>query len=119
MPESPFSPPIASANSTPSKSEPDLLEALKADLLTVYRAVIALERRVNESTVNIAEVKPHLIALKVHTESFPNALREIRRSQVATQKLVAQFDARLRTLETHANVTGASSAVELSPPIQL
>ncbi len=119
MPENPFSSPVAAAYSTPSQPDSQVIEALKADLLTVYRAVIALEKRVNESTVNIAEVKPQLIALKVHSESFPNALREIRRSHAATQKLVAQFDARLRTLEARANATGTSSAVELSPPIHL
>ena len=84
-----------------------MIEAIKGDLLTVYRAVIALEKRVNESTVNLTEVKPQLVALKVHTESFPSALREMRRSNVATQKLITEFDARLRVLESRTHRTGA------------
>ena len=59
-----------------SPNSVEAIEALKSDLLMVYRAVVALEKRVNESTVNMVEVKPQLLALKVHTESFPNALRE-------------------------------------------
>jgi hypothetical protein len=84
---------IASGNS-------EAMEALKADMLMVYRAVIALEKRVNEYTVNMVEIKPQLIALKVHSESFPNALREIRRGQTAIQKALAGFEERLSSLET-------------------
>jgi chromosome segregation ATPase len=87
----------------------DLVEALKSDLLTVYRAVIALEKRVNECTINMTEIKPQLIALKVHAESLPNALRELRRSHTATQQLVSDFDARLKTLEAQMKGTAASS----------
>jgi chromosome segregation ATPase len=83
------------------------IEAIKSDLVMVYRAVVALEKRVNESTVNMVEVKPQLIALKVHTESLPSALREMRRSQTATQKMISEFDARLRALE--ARVKGAEA----------
>lgn len=75
------------------------VEALKSDMLMVYKAVIALEKRVNEYTVNMVEIKPQLIALKVHTESFPNALREIRRGQTTAQKTLAEFEARLGKLE--------------------
>jgi hypothetical protein len=53
-----------------------------------------------------------LIALKVHTESLPNALREIRRSQTATQKAVSDLEARLRNLE--ARMKGASAVAEPS-----
>lgn len=77
----------------------DVIEGLKADLVAVYRAVLALDKRVSESTVNMVEIKPQLIALKVHTESFPNTLRELRRAFTSTQKAVADFDVRLRNLE--------------------
>jgi hypothetical protein len=66
----------------------------------VYKAVIALEKRVNEYTVNMVEIKPQLIALKVHSESFPNAIREIRRGQTSIQKAVAGLEERLLNLET-------------------
>jgi chromosome segregation ATPase len=78
----------------------EAIEALKSDMLMVYKAVIALEKRVNEYTVNMVEIKPQLIALKVHSESFPNAIREIRRGQTAIQKTVAGLEERLLSLET-------------------
>jgi hypothetical protein len=81
----------------PGNSE--AMEALKADMLMVYKAVIAVEKRVNEYTLNMVEIKPQLIALKVHSESFPNALREIRRGQTAIQKTLAGLEERLSSLE--------------------
>jgi hypothetical protein len=83
------------------------IEALKTDMLMVYKAVIALEKRVNEYTVNMVEIKPQLIALKVHTESFPNALREIRRGQTTAQKTLAEFESRLDKLEALVATTTA------------
>ena len=77
----------------------EAVEALKSDMLMVYKAVVALEKRVNEYTVNMVEIKPQLIALKVHSESFPNAIREIRRGQTAIQKSVAGLEERLLNLE--------------------
>jgi hypothetical protein len=93
-----------------SQAVQDLIEALRSDLLMVYRAVVALEKRVNESTVNMVEIKPQLIALKVHMESFPNALREMRRYQTATQKAIFEFDARLRSVESRVKGTSAPPA---------
>jgi chromosome segregation ATPase len=86
----------------------EAIEALKADMLMVYKAVIALEKRVNEYTVNMVEIKPQLIALKVHSESFPNAIREVRRGQTAIQKTVAGLEERLSNLE--ARIKKAASA---------
>ena len=100
MSDRPFAPvAIASAPSQGAANISDTIEALKSDLLTVYRAVIALEKRVNESTVNMLEVKPQLIALKVHSESFPSALREMKRSQAAAQNTISELEARLRSVE--------------------
>ena len=80
---------LTAVNSTIAANSAEAIEALKSDMLMVYKAVIALEKRVNEYTVNMVEIKPQLIALKVHSESFPNAIREIRRGQTAIQKSVA------------------------------
>ena len=84
MPDSPFAP-VATVPPPPQSSSQNAFEAidaLKSDLLTVYRAVIALEKRVNDSTVNMVEAKPQLIALKSslgvlpqrapRTEALPN-----------------------------------------------
>src|SRR5437588_10243932 len=113
MPDSPFAP-IAAVSVPAQSSLPngaDMIEALKSDLLTVYRAVIALEKRVNDSTVNMVEVKPQLIALKVHSESFPSALRELKRSQTATQHAVSELEARLRSLESRVKSESAPAAL--------
>jgi predicted nucleic acid-binding Zn-ribbon protein len=77
----------------------DVIEGLKADLVAVYRAVVALDKRVSESTLNMVEIRPQLIAMKVHTESFPNTLRELHRAFTSTQKTVADFETRLCNLE--------------------
>jgi hypothetical protein len=90
---------VGSVNSTIAPNSAEAIEALKADMLMVYKAVIALEKRVNEYTVNMVEIKPQLIALKVHSESFPNTMREIRRGQTAIQKSVAGLEERLLNLE--------------------
>lgn len=111
MPDSPFALPAAAPPTASSQTGSEIIDALKGDLVMVYRAVIALEKRVNESTVNMTEIKPQLIALKVHTESLPNALREIRRSNTATQKLVSEFETRLLSLEARVKGTALSSAV--------
>jgi chromosome segregation ATPase len=110
MPDN-FSSRNVSAPPVAAGAQLETIEAIKSDLLMVYRAVVALEKRVNESTVNMVEIKPQLIALKAHTESLPNALREIRRSQGATQKSVSEFEARLRSLEARVQGGSATSAV--------
>jgi len=89
----------SSVSSGVAANSAEAIEALRSDMLMVYRAVIALEKRVNEYTVNMIEIAPQLIALKVHSESFPNAIREIRRGQSATQKTVAGLEERLLNLE--------------------
>ena len=90
----------SSVNSTIAANSAEAIEALKSDMLMVYKAVIALEKRVNEYTVNMVEIKPQLVALKVHSESFPNAIREIRRGQTAIQNSVAALEQRLLNLES-------------------
>jgi hypothetical protein len=99
---------LTAVNSTIAPNSAEAVEALKSDMLMVYKAIIALEKRVNEYTVNMVEIKPQLIALKVHSESFPNAMREIRRGQTAIQKSVAGLEERLLNLE--ARLKKASTA---------
>jgi hypothetical protein len=99
---------VGSMNSTIPANSAEAIEALKSDMLMVYRAVIALEKRVNEYTVNMIEIKPQLIALKVHSESFPNAIREIRRGQTAVQRTVASLEERLLNLEARIKKTSST-----------
>lgn len=86
----------------------EAIEALRSDLLAVYRAVLALEKRVNETAVTTADVRPQLIALKVHTDSFPNAMRELRRSQTAAERAISELAARTRELETRLDRAAAA-----------
>ena len=100
---------VGSVTSAIGANSAEAIEALKSDMLMVYKAVIALEKRVSEYTVNMVEIKPQLVALKVHSESFPNAIREIRRGQSAIQKSVAVLEERLSNLEARlkkASVAG-------------
>src|SRR5579863_9989466 len=99
---------LSAITGTIAVNSAEAIEALKTDMLMVYKAVIALEKRVNEYTVNMVEIKPQLIALKVHSESFPNAIRELRRGQTAIQKSVAGLEERLLNLE--ARMKNGSSA---------
>jgi hypothetical protein len=99
---------VNSVNDSIAPGNSQAMEGLKADMLMVYKAVIALEKRVNEYTVNMVEIKPQLIALKVHSESFPNALREIRRGQTAIQRTVASLEERLLNLENQTKTTPAA-----------
>ena len=96
------------ASGTIAANSGEAIEALKSDMLMVYKAVIALEKRVSEYTVNMIEIKPQLIALKVHSESFPNAIREIRRGQSAVQKSVAGLEERLLNLEARTKKNPAA-----------
>ncbi|HWF40002.1 MAG TPA: hypothetical protein VG322_15870 [Candidatus Acidoferrales bacterium] len=75
------------------------LQNLRNDLISLARAVVALQQRVAEAEVNATEVRPQLTALKVHSESLPQALRELKRGEAAIKKRLDTFDSRLRTLE--------------------
>jgi septal ring factor EnvC (AmiA/AmiB activator) len=72
---------------------------MRNDLMTLARAVVALQQRVAETEVNTTEVRPQLTALKVHSESLPQALRELRRSETAMKKRLDALEGRLRALE--------------------
>jgi septal ring factor EnvC (AmiA/AmiB activator) len=75
------------------------LQNLRNDLISLARAVVALQQRVAEAEVNATEVRPQLTFLKVHSESLPQALRELKRSEAAIKKRLDTFDFRLRALE--------------------
>ena len=100
---------VGSVTSAIGANSAEAIEALKSDMLMVYKAVIALEKRVSEYTVNMVEIKPQLIALKVHSESFPNAFRVIRRGQSAIKNSVAGVEELVSNLEARlkkASVAG-------------
>jgi hypothetical protein len=76
------------------------LQNLRNDIVSLAKALVALQQRVADCEVNTTEVRPQLLALKVHSESFPHSMREMRRADAALQKTVAGFEARLSGLES-------------------
>jgi chromosome segregation ATPase len=61
------------------------------------------------SETQLSQINQLLQTMKVHVDSFPHALREARRSDVATQKAVEAFAARLREVESRLGIPTASS----------
>jgi hypothetical protein len=57
------------------------------------------EQRSRQEPQN-SEMGPILQAMKVHVDSFPHALREARRSDVATQKALERLAARVSEIES-------------------
>lgn len=83
------------------------LQNLRNDIISLAKAVVALQQRVADSEVSTTEVRPQLVALKVHSESLPQSLRELRRGDAALQKRLDGFESRLRALEEkYAEVRG-------------
>lgn len=54
----------------------------------------------SKSEPQLSEIGPILQAMKVHADSFPHALREARRSDVATQKALEKLAARVSEIES-------------------
>lgn len=93
-----------------SASQESEIQAVKNDVMKIAKfaqqlgqMVGALQNQVANTEVNTADVRPQLLALKVHTESIPNALRQFRRSQCAMEKTLESIEARLRALEERQN----------------
>lgn len=72
---------------------------LLLDQLT--KAVIDLRERADRTESQLSEIRPYLDAMKVHVDSFPNALREARRSSLAVQQQVDKLSLRVAEVESH------------------
>lgn len=88
-------PPANSASSAAAE-----IQNLRNDLISLARAVVALQQRVADAELNATEVRPQLTALKVHSESLPQALRELKRGEAAIKKRLENMESRLGSLET-------------------
>jgi septal ring factor EnvC (AmiA/AmiB activator) len=95
----------ASASAPELQAIKDNMSKTAAVLDQVSKAILALRDQVAKLEADFAEVRPQIIAFKVHTESFPQALREARRSDIAVHKALENFEARLSALEAKANGT--------------
>lgn len=103
--------PRAATMSPPKSSSTDSeIQAVKNDVLKIAKfsqqlgqAIGALQNQIANTEVNTADVRPQLLALKVHAESIPSALREFRRSQSAIEKSLEGLEARVKALEDRVN----------------
>lgn len=77
------------------------------DLLS--KVTTAAHEKLAKFNQELDELRPQMAALKVHAESFPQALRAARRSDAETQETLKAFDARLRKLESRSSKTKAQS----------
>lgn len=90
-----------SAASDPLREQLMKLDASCAsnfDLLS--KAVSGAHEKLAKLDKELEEVRPHLEAVKVHAESFPGALRAVRRSDVEIQDALKALDTRLQKLES-------------------
>ncbi|MGH9353852.1 MAG: hypothetical protein ACRD2G_17095, partial [Terriglobia bacterium] len=71
------------------------------DLLS--KATTAAHEKLAKLDKELDEVRPQIAAIKVHAESFPQALRAARRSDAEVQETLKAFDARLRKLESRSS----------------
>jgi chromosome segregation ATPase len=95
----------ASASTAELQAIKDNMSKTAAVLDQLSKAILAVRDQVAKLEADFAEVRPQIIAFKVHTESFPQALREARRSDIAVHKALENFEARLSNLEAKANGT--------------
>lgn len=93
----------AGASASELQAIKDNMSKTATVLEQISKAILALRDQVAKLEADFAEVRPQIIAFKVHTESFPHALREARRSDNAVQRAIEGFDARLRELEARLN----------------
>jgi hypothetical protein len=78
------------------------LQNIRNDIMALAKAVMALQQRVSDAEINMNEVRPQLVALRVHSESIPQALRELRRGDTALQKRLDLLEGRLKAVEASA-----------------
>jgi chromosome segregation ATPase len=90
----------SSAVGTDIKAVHDNLAQMTTVVTQLSNVVVALRDQVAKLDAELAELRPQLSAFKVHIDSFPNALREARRSDHAVQQSLAEFEARLRKCES-------------------
>jgi septal ring factor EnvC (AmiA/AmiB activator) len=93
----------AGASASELQAVKDNMSKTATVLDQLSKAILALRDQVAKLEADFAEVRPQIIAFKVHTESFPQALREARRSDNAVLKAVEGFEGRLRELEARLN----------------
>jgi outer membrane usher protein FimD/PapC len=64
------------------------------------------------SETQLSQINQLLQTMKVHVDSFPHALREARRSDIATQKAVVELAARLREVESRLGLSIPTAKTE-------
>jgi hypothetical protein len=87
----------------------DQMSKVAVVLDQLVQAVIAQREQRPKPEAQLSEITPLLQAMKVHVDSFPHALREVRRSDAATQKAVEGLSVRLREVESRLGIPCTAS----------
>ncbi len=69
------------------------------------QATVEQRKQPTISEAQLSEINQLLQTMKVHVDSFPHALREARRSDVATQNAVEALAARVREIESRLSAS--------------
>ena len=83
----------------------DQMSKVAEILSQLSQTTAALREQAIKSEAQFSQMRPCLDAMKIHAESFPHALREARRSDVATQKTIEEFAARLQEIERRSGAS--------------
>jgi len=78
----------------------DQMTKVAAVLTQLSQASLEQRKQSAISEPQLSEISHMLQTMKVHVDSFPHALREARRSDVATQKAVEALALRFREIES-------------------
>lgn len=78
----------------------DANSASNFDLLS--KSLTAASERLSNLETEVAEMQPTIEAMKIHSNSFPNALRAARRSDAEVQAAVNTLNERLQKLESRS-----------------
>jgi len=84
--------------------------AVALDQLT--QATLKLRDQAAATEAQLAGFRPQFEAMKVHTDSFPHALREARRFDVANQKMIQDLLARVREIELRMGIAAPASETD-------
>lgn len=78
----------------------DQMTKVAAVLTQLSQASLEQRKQPAISEPQLSEISSVLQTMKVHVDSFPHALREARRSDVATQKAIEALALRFREIES-------------------
>lgn len=98
--ETPTANPAAAQPAPEGTTVQDNLARVAVLLDKLTKSVLELRERVAKTESQLSEIEPFLGAMKTHINSFPGALREVRRSDIAVHLQVEKLSSRVATIES-------------------